>query len=308
VQLARLGLWPIDVIVQIRHSERGCVLRVPTNAGPVYFKALPAFFAHEVALTDLLARLYPTNTVQTLAADPHQHWLLLRDYNGRILDDVAEIGHWEEAARRYAQIQVDCISQVAPLMELGCPDRRLNRIAAQLDPLLAETDTMTLPGRPGGLTPTEVERLRSHAPFLKEWLADLAGYGLPETLEHGDLWGQNIAVTDAGPVYFDWSDSGIAHPFFLMLTWLTDFAITFPDIPAAYQRVRDAYLEPWSDYASANQLVVAFDLAQRVASVYYALIQRDVRAQMEAQWEMELGVPQCLRRLWGGDVERLLSC
>ena len=296
-ELDRLDILMTAPIGQLRHSQRGCVLRVPTTAGDLYFKALPAFFAHEVPLTRLLSAHYPTNTVRLVTADATRNWMLMRDVGGPLLDAVPDIDRWEEAVRRYAQIQIDQAPHVERLLALGCPDRRVDGIVAAIEPLLADTEAMTVPGRRGGLSPTEVDRLRRLAPHLEALCADLARYDLPATLEHGDLYGQNIAATAAGAVYFDWTDSGVTHPFFIMLTWLTDFAAVLPGVIEARARLRAAYLHPWTTYAPMGRLIEAFELAQRVAPLYYALIQRDVRARMEARWEMELGVPMCLRRV-----------
>jgi hypothetical protein len=55
------------------------VLRVPSSAGDLYFKATAPALAHEAALTEALARWRPDCMPQLLAADPDRSWLLMHD-------------------------------------------------------------------------------------------------------------------------------------------------------------------------------------------------------------------------------------
>lgn len=41
----------------------------------------------------------------------------------------------------------------------------------------------------------------------------LAECGLPDSLEHGNFGLFNLALTKRGYLYFDWSDSSLAHPY-----------------------------------------------------------------------------------------------
>lgn len=296
-ELAAQGLALNGPLEQLRSGQRGCVLRGQTNKGAVYVKALPPFFAHEITLTQALAARYPANTVTLLAVDTQRRCMLMKDFGGAILDTVPDVARWEAVARRYAEMQLDHIGRVDELLALGCPERRLEGLAARIDPLLADTAAMTLPGRHGGLSAAEVQSVRGLAPRLKEMCAALLNYGLPATLEHGDFYGQNIAVTEGDYIIFDWTDSSMTHPFFIMLPWLTDFARALSGIDDARTRIRDAYLAPWTAYAPLAHLIDAFEFAQTLAPLHYALIQKAARDQMDPPWEMELGVPFCLRKL-----------
>jgi hypothetical protein len=61
----------------------------------------------------------------------------------------------------------------------------------------------------------------------------------------------------------------VAHPFFAafvafrVISWRFDLDRTAPEL----ERVRDAYLEPWSTFGSRAELVRAFELAQQLAAV-----------------------------------------
>jgi hypothetical protein len=128
------------------------------------------------------------------------------------------------------------------------------------------------------MTAAQIARLRAIAPDLHAACAELAALGIPETLEHGDLWGTNIFLADDSGSTFrfhDWSDSSLSHPFFSLLLTLHDVELAFPDMPDARDRLRDA-----------------FAMAQRLAPLDHALLyHRRILPAMRAKWEMALMLP-----------------
>ena len=92
-----------------------------------------------------------------------------------------------------------------------------------------------------------------------------AGAPSPEaasrSLDHNDLHAWN--VLGAGTFrFYDWGDSVVAHAFASLLLPLTDVRNRADDDVAL--RLRDAYLEAWSDLAPHAELVETLELAVRV--------------------------------------------
>ena len=296
-QLARRGYTIIAPPEQLRSWERSCLLRALTAEGWVYVKAVPTIFAHEPPLTYALAQAYHGAIPTLLAHDDTRRWMVMADFGGVSLASVRESGRWAAALRRFAEIQIACIPRVSVLCTLGCPARSMSALPTGLDTLLADPAALLFE-TPEGLTVAEIDTLRAHAPFLATWCAELAYAPIPETLEHGDFWAGNVAATATDYVYFDWSDSAIAHPFFSLALFLADAARTFSDDPGIEIRLRDAYLAPWTAFAPQSELVRVFALAQRLAPLHHAITyHRDILPAMDARWEMERMVPHYLRML-----------
>lgn len=296
-QLQRLGIAATGPVEQVRSWQRSAILRVATTAGHCYFKAVPPMFAHEPRLTAELAARNPQHFPAVLALDPARRWMLMQDVGGATLDQVREVERWEAALRDFARLQIAWVGQEERLIGLGCPDRRLARLAGQIDRLFADTAAM-LPGRPAGLSAAEIDRLRGLAPRLRAMCSDLAGYNLPSSLEHGDFWAGQIVVNGDRSIFIDWSDSSLAHPFFSMLFFLVEIEDFFPRAPDVRTRLRDAYLQPWVRYAPMDRLVEAFELSQPLAALHHALIYHElVLPNMEIKWEMELMLPFYLKML-----------
>jgi hypothetical protein len=296
-QFRQLGITPDGPIEQLRTWARSCLLRAPTGAGLLYFKAVPSTGAPEPWLLRLLSERYPRHFPRILAVDTDRNWLLMGDLGSQTFCQIPEVERWEEALKGYAQLQIDLAGSVADLLAMGCPDQRLSALEPHIDRLLADPDA-ALVGKPGGLTPDEMEALRALAPRLRATCAVLAAFGVPETLEHGDLWAGNIVMSGGSHVYFDWAESSVAHPSFSFLLFMPDATSRLSHVPDARRRLRDAYLGPWTVYAPMEQLIEAFELALPLAALHHALLQhRVVLPNLEAGswWELHGEIPWDLK-------------
>jgi hypothetical protein len=276
-------------IEQVRNWQRSCILRARTDRGEVYFKAVPPMFAVEPPLTRGLAQQYPDHLPPVLAIDPDRHWLLTQGVVGKTLDQFPDIRHWEMALRTYAGIQIDQISRVDGLRGMGCPDHPLATLSAAIPSLVTDPAALQ-PGQEHGLSAAEIDQLQALAPQLQRACDTLDGWGVPETVEHGDFYAWQILIAEERPVFIDWSDCSVSHPFFSLLLFFAygEMEQHLPAVPAMHARLRDAYLEPWTAFAPIERLRPAFDLAQVVAPLHHALIyQQQVMPNLEdpAEWE-----------------------
>jgi hypothetical protein len=300
-QLDRLGYAEYtddDSVEQTRTWQRSAIIRVHSRVGDLYFKASPFIFKHEPLLTQWLSVVYPNRSPKVLAVAPEQSWMLMRAFQGKMLDQHPDPARIVDMARSFSRLQVDLVKEVDQLLAFGCPERGLGRITADIDELLADTDAM-LPGQPGGLTEDEIIRLRGLAPRLKALCDELDECGLPATLEHGDFWTGNVTDTGSGFTFFDWSDSSVSHPLFSLGT-LLDF-LEEADPPAAsgtLQAVSAAYLEAWGAFAPLDQLRRALELARPLTPLHLALLYHQVILPwLEDKWEMERMLPFYVRKV-----------
>lgn len=295
-QLASLGMIRSGHGEQLRSWERSCLLRAPTTAGHIYFKAVPPMFAHEPPLTQALATWYPGATPRVLALDAARGWLLLADFGGHTLDADRDIMHWEQALSHFATLQIDLSRRVDELRALGCPER-FSTLADAI-PALLEDDAAIGAGHAWSLTPEQVSTLRLRTGEFQAVYAALAAYRVPLSLEHGDFWANNVAVMPGAYLYFDWSDASISHPFFSLASFLRDLVSLFPDVANLHVRLTNAYLEPWTRFAPMKEVQSAFALARLLAPLHFAITyQRDILPSMEARWEMERMIPYHLATL-----------
>src|SRR5262249_15353936 len=167
------------------------------------------------------------------------------------------------------------------LLRIGCVDRRLERLAGQLNGLLTDTAALT------GLSAHECERLPSLVPHLQRLCTRLARGPVPQTLVHGDLYMKNVASNAGQYQFFDWSDACVTHPFFDMMTIYTERD------PRVYLALRDTYLTLWTDYAPMAQLLEAWELAAPLSYLHQAISYQHIVPGLEpaARAEFRSAVP-----------------
>ncbi len=288
-QLDRLQMRACSPIEQVKSWALACVLRLNTTAGTVYFKATPDLFAQEPEFTQALAKYYPDNLPKVLAADFEKHWILMQDVGGETLQQIPDIQHWEAALRQFAKIQIDSVKHLDSFAARGWLDLRLHRLAGEIYLLFKNVQF-----RP------EYLQLFAFVPQLTAIGKNLTQLRVPHALVHGDLSPRNIYVTDKNYVYFDWSDSCISHPFFDLVRFLYEIELDLPEIPDARDRLRDAYLEPWTIYEPMERLIAAFELtSETLVSLYETISDRELIQKIEphVQWDDKTAVPFYIQRL-----------
>jgi hypothetical protein len=237
-------------------------MRVPTNEGDLWFKAGNAAQAFEGAVIEILARRHSELVPSVLAADHQRGWMLQADGGTllRGLADGTDHGVWVDILPRYALLQMDVAADRDELVAAGAPDRRLAVLPRQFEELLGEPDTVQ------SLTDDEIAQLRRLVPRVEEECSALAGFEFPETIQHDDLHDGQVFVRDGGFVFFDWGDACVSHPFFTLVVTLAVLAYRLDVEHGASEldRFRDAYLEPWTRFASRAEVDEAFVIAYRL--------------------------------------------
>ena len=259
-QLDRIGLEPVGPFDQMHDRPWSTVIRVPTQAGNVFFKAVASPLRHEVALTELLGARRPDCIPPPLAVDLDRGWMLLED-GGRTLRDVIaderDLGRWADVLPLYAGVQIDLVGDVHGLLELGVPDLRLEVLPGKVEELLDEV---------GDLPADERGKVAASLPWVREACAELCAAGIPETIQHDDLHDAQVFVRDGRYLLLDWGDACVSHPFFSLAVTLDGvIAWGVDDVQGSAQTepFRGAYLAPFRGRTSSD-LVAASATARRL--------------------------------------------
>jgi hypothetical protein len=292
-QLARAGLEPEGAPEEMKIRPWSAVLRAPTSAGDVFFKANLAALGNEPAMTRVLHRIAPEHVLPVLAEEPSELWMLQRDGGPTMrsrLDGDGDLARWERMLGLYAEVQVRASGHVEELLGAGVPDRR----PAELRRLFAGVvaSERRLPDSSEKLSEPERRHLLGLAGRVEELAGELAASGVPASIDHSDLHAGNVLAPGDGYVFFDWHEGAVTHPFFSMVVatrWLAHNHGVEPGSPQD-ARLRDAYLDPWSGYASRDSLRATLDVALRIGPLTRAL-----------GWMRVLeGLPHAARGEWAG--------
>ncbi|UMG91729.1 phosphotransferase [Nocardioides sp. TF02-7] len=255
-QLAVLGLTRTGAIEQPHVVRWSTVLRVPTSAGPVWFKANDGSMHHEAGVVALLAQRRPDRVPPLLAADTERGWMLMADAGERLREVAPAEGsldRWYDVLAAVAEIQIACEDAVPELLALGVPDRRLAVLPEAYERLVHD-----VPAEP---------RFRDATAYVAELCDRLAGFGIAETLQHDDLHDAQVFVRDGVNLVMDWGDACVSHPFFTLSVTLEGLiAWGLDDEPDSVDTApfRDAYLAPYAVRHPGVDLVAAATVATRL--------------------------------------------
>ncbi|BAL88805.1 hypothetical protein AMIS_35850 [Actinoplanes missouriensis 431] len=259
-RLDELGTPPTGPIERVRVRPWSVTHRAPTAAGTRWFKANITACRYEAALADALTGIAPGATLAPLATDAERGWMVTADAGPTLRETRTAANRtatWIDMLQAYAALQRATAPHVTALLALGVPDQRVTMLPATLTALLSDPQVHATIG------PAEQAN-------FSEWCAALSADGIPPALQHDDLHDGNVF---ADLRFFDWGDASIAHPFGSLLVALNVMhdAMDAADRQRELGRLRDAYLEPWSDLADLPTLRSSVTLACRVTRVSRAV-------------------------------------
>ena len=249
----RTHVEPVAKIEVVHQRPWGTVWRVPLSGGDAWFKACAQSQTFEPRLTATLADRWAEQLPDVVAHDENQGWLLLRDA-GEPLGFDGGIEPWLSILPRYAELQRGEADHSEEHLDGHVPDRRLAEFPALYEDML----TRDLP-----LSRDDFTRLRRFEPGFVGLCSELGAHAVADTIQHDDLHGANVYPHGGRERILDWGDSCVSHPFLtLFVTFVhLDEIGARPDDGVLFQRLRDAYLEPWGRPAELSE---TFELAYRL--------------------------------------------
>lgn len=254
-----------------------CLMLAETDQGNVFFKTAPdiPLFANEPLVMQGLATRFPGLVPMPIAIEPEQRWMLLADFGKTFYDQstTLSVETQSKIIRVFGELQVKAVSQEAELSKIGCLDRRLDHLMDHANALLTDERIMS------NLERDEVQRLHAAMPQLNDMCNQLRCFNIPETLIHGDLGMGNVAGTAVQPIFFDWTEAAISHPFFDI------FDMFFADDVSKQISIRKTYLSVWTTYESKERLLDAWSLARPLCALYHAISYRNIYNNVESPFK-----------------------
>ena len=235
--LADVGIHRRGPFVMDRSWARALLLTFDTDRGRMWAKAVPGVFAHEVGVTLLLADIDPGCVPPVVAADVTLGRIVTEHVAGPVLaslDDRPDA--WTATLSRLAELQRVIAADRDALAVAGVVPAPIHALADAV-PRLLEDDELLATGREEGLSAEEVATLRARVPELVAACHLLAAGGVPDSLEHGDLTADEVILGEMGPVFLDWSDGSMTHPFLSAASLLAEGQASDDAVAA--------YLGPW---------------------------------------------------------------
>ena len=264
------------------------VMRVPTSSGLIFFKATAGEIIHEIALTQKMTSWLPDRLPELIAVDARRGWMLMRDGGEQLRASVRpakDTKPWKPVIKKYAELQIGLAEYVSEILALGIPDHRLAALPSLYAQLLTDMEILRI-DQGKGLTSDEFQQLKEWLPRFEQICMDLAAYGIPESVNHGDFHDGNVLLKEERITFFDWGDADVTHPFVSLRTlWVSiEIALELDDYAFTPEMadLLDHYLEPFERFASRDELHKVYALSKPVASVVKALAWHQSITRMDA--------------------------
>jgi hypothetical protein len=302
-QAQRNSILIIGEIEQPHVYAWSTVLHVPTDQGKLYFKATAPETLYEAALSQALARWFPDSMPEFIAVNAGRGWMLMRDGGEPLRASIRptkDLAPWKPVIKRYAEIQIGLAEHVTELLSLRIPDHRLSELPGLFAELLADQANFMI-DQEKGLTSAEWQQVKEKAPRLGEICTQLAAYGIPASLNHGDFHDGNVLTKDGRITFFDWGDGDVTHPFVSLRTFFVSIEIALDledySFTPEMAELLNLYLEPFQRFASREDLQVAYKLSKPVASIVKALAWHTTISRMGEDLRKEYAwiVPELMR-------------
>ncbi|MFI7680795.1 phosphotransferase [Actinophytocola sp. NPDC049390] len=265
-RLAAAGLRRTGEITCPHDRPWSTVHTAQTTGGPVWLKAPGPGTVFEVALYELLARVTPAWVLHPIAVDLDRGWVLLPDGGTTLAEsDTDLVAALVAVLPEYGRLQRALAPHTGALLSFGVADMRPHVMPDRFDEAVASVTATT--GDP-------LDEVRAMRPAYAQWCARLAASPVPASIDHNDLHPGNVFADGDHIRFYDWGDAVVAHPFASMLLPAAGVRRRLgvgPD-DAAVRRIRDAYLEVWSDLAPHRELVAELELACWVGKVARTLV------------------------------------
>lgn len=279
-QLAAHGEALSAPIEQFRVGTTSCLLRATTERGTHFFKVSGPASGFEARLTEALAQRWPDQMPRLLAADAGRNWLLLDDLGPTLrstLDGKLDLERSAEVLGQYIRLQHESAAEHELLLAAGLPDRRLEHLPALFDAAVADTSGFLI-DHDEGISSEVYQQLCDFRPQVADLCQRLAAYGMPQTIHHDDFHEGNIAINPAKSpsandpyIFFDWGECALTHPLCTLLLVQRTAKYLYKADDAMLDRLRDIYLEAWSDVAPFDQLQEMWPLARQLGALHRAL-------------------------------------
>ena len=270
-QVAPLGLRVTGSFRQWNASPTFSLLRLETNDGALWFKATGEPNSHELTVSLLLARLFPSHVPRILGV--HRPWngWLSAEASGTTLDEISDCSTWERVARELADLQIASIGKSRELLEGKCKDLRPPGLVKYIDPFLDRMAKFMAAQEKKTPPPLANSELASVGEGLKESCSLLQSFGLPDTLGHIDFNPGNILVSPERCVFLDWAEGCVTNPLITFEYLRRHMERSGIKEPAADARLSTAYLRPWATFISMRDLQRALAAALPVAVFVHAI-------------------------------------
>ena len=250
------------------------VVRFATSDGYIYLKKTPALLALEAPIIQILHDQFNASVPIVIARNTELNCFLMKDA-GRPLREILkqqfDAALFCRAIDQFTSLQLATADNVDVFLDIGVPDWRLDKLPDLYMELLSQKEMLI----EDGLSEIDISKLETLSPRVSNLCKKLSSYSIRQTIVQPDFNDNNTLIDDISQniTIIDLGEIVISHPFFSLVNCLHQIkkhhGLTIKD--DTYLRIMDACLKNYMNLDSKTHLLEAFEIAQTLWFVYWAL-------------------------------------
>ena len=251
------------------------LLRYETNRGSIYLKYMPAMFALEPTIMQLLAKQYNINVPVVIGVNYRLHCFLMRDAGITIRALLQENFNEEFIFRvieQFTSLQVAIEDNVDSLLDIGVPDYRLQQLPNLYNDVLKQKEWFITEG----LSECEIRKLVDLSDTVRTLCNKLASYPVKQTIVQPDFNDNNVLFDELTNkvTIIDLGEVVISHPFFSLFNflWQMEKHHKIAQGSDLYKRIKHACFKRFRAYFATNEDFQDAILVAEVVNNIYILV------------------------------------
>ncbi|WP_367608388.1 hypothetical protein [Legionella sp. W05-934-2] len=234
----------------IQETPWSHVIRLTTLQGTFYLKQPVPLLAKEASVIGFLAHQVKASVPHIVANNDDLHCFLMKDAGIALRKYIVGENKTHilyEAIKQFTAFQRSTEAYIQPLLKLGIPDWRLNRLPNLYEEIINDKNFL----KADGMTESELDKLNYLYPLVKEQLQALSQYGICETVVQPDFNTNNMLINTETHQFtmIDLGELSISHPFFSLHNFLYTATIHHGvnEQDLIWHQMVDACIENWLD-------------------------------------------------------------
>jgi RimJ/RimL family protein N-acetyltransferase len=250
------------------------VHRFSTDRGAYYLKQTPPALSLEADVIQMLQMTGAAPVPIVVANNPKEHCFLMKDA-GISLREYFKRGFDVDilirAIHDYIAMQRKTLDYLPLFLDIRMPDWQLRNIPQRYQELIQQQELLSA----DGITSAELNQLSQLTPRLVSLCEQLAAYGIPDTVSHGDFHDNNILIHPQTQkiTIIDLGEVEMTHPFFSLHNLLVCVKENYALTEDQYQLLQQRAVQPWLDLTSSENLLKIMSLIHQCWAVHAALVE-----------------------------------
>lgn len=258
---------------QFNQGVNFCLLSFTDARGATkWFKAVGEPNIREYGLTKEFASRFPLYLPSIEVFIPEWNGWVSKGVEGTPLNDSQDLQSCEQALLALATMQKEMTGDTAVLYALGAKDWTFVRILSLLEQFFIDAETAMKAQTSTLSKPLTYEELIKLHADIESALIDFTNLGIPDTLLHGDIGHGNVIASPDGPVFLDWAETYVGHPFLSAEHLLADLSRSNRTFSQNQAILRLGYSEHWKAYTTPRELERSVAMAPAIAAFFYGVL------------------------------------